>query len=66
MNVAEAAPPVHPVRTARQLFERLAAPDPITRLGALRAVQAQPKAAMSFGLWEKRDVIDLLILHGRV
>jgi hypothetical protein len=62
-----AAPPVtsQPVRTARQFFERLAAPDSVTRLSTLRAVQAQPRAALAFGLFEGRDVIDVLLLRSR-
>jgi len=49
------------IRTARELFESLRAPDIPTRLSSLKAVQAQPQAAVGFGTWQDLDLIDLLL-----
>ncbi|MBV8706746.1 MAG: HEAT repeat domain-containing protein [Acidobacteriaceae bacterium] len=51
------------IRTAAQFFGALAAPDPATRLTVVKAIQRQPAAALRFGLFEGRDVIDTLLLH---
>ncbi len=53
------------IRTAAQLFGALASADTATRLTAVKAIQRQPKAALQFGLFEGRDVIDALLLHSR-
>jgi HEAT repeat protein len=49
------------IRTARELFESLRAADIPTRLSSLKAVQAQPQAAVGFGTWQELDLIDLLL-----
>lgn len=51
------------IRTAAQFFGALAAPDPAIRLTVVKAIQRQPAAALRFGLFEGRDVIDMLLLH---
>ncbi|HEX8013081.1 MAG TPA: HEAT repeat domain-containing protein [Casimicrobiaceae bacterium] len=55
------APAARQIRSARDLHAALNAPDPATRLGALKAVRAQPQAALAFGLLDGRDAIDLLL-----
>src|SRR3984957_16677979 len=50
-----------PIRTARELFESLRAADLPTRLSSLKAVQAQPQAAVNFGTWQEVDLIDVLL-----
>ena len=49
------------IRTARELFESLRAADLPTRLSTLKAVQAQPQAAVNFGTWQEVDLIDVLL-----
>jgi len=49
------------LRTARALFEALAAAAAPTRLSALQAVRLSPATALSFGLYDGRDVIDVLL-----
>jgi hypothetical protein len=51
------------LRTARALFEELTSPDSSRRLAALQAVQLSPTAALRFGLHERRDVVDILLLQ---
>jgi hypothetical protein len=51
----------HAIRTARELFESLRAADLPTRLSSLKAVQAQPQAAVNFGTWQELDLIDVLL-----
>ena len=51
------------IRTAAELFDALASPSPITRLTAVRAIQKQPAAALKFGLFKGRDVIDGLLTY---
>jgi HEAT repeat protein len=41
--------------------EALTSVDPGTRFDALRAIQAQPHAALAFGIYKGRDVIDILL-----
>lgn len=53
------------IRTAAQFFSALASPDPATRLTIVKAIQRQPAAALQFGLFEGRDVIDMLLLHSK-
>lgn len=54
------------VQTARELHESLCAPDPITRLRVLKAVAAQPKLSLDFGLHEGRDVIAVLLERAEI
>jgi hypothetical protein len=49
------------VRSARELFEALESRDGAIRLAALQAVHKAPETALSFGLYAKRDVIDVLL-----
>jgi len=49
------------VHNVRELFELLRAPHPASRVMALKAIQAQPTAALSFGVSQGMDVIDVLI-----
>ena len=49
------------VRSARELFAALESPEGVTRLAALRAVQEAPDTALSFGPFEQRDLIDVLL-----
>jgi len=49
------------VRSARELFGALESPDGMIRLAALQAVQSAPETSFSFGLYEKRDLIDVLL-----
>jgi hypothetical protein len=49
------------VRCARELFEALESPDGTIRLSALHAVQNVPEAALSFGPYTKRDLVDVLL-----
>jgi len=49
------------IRSARELFESLRAADIPTRLISLKAVQAQPQAAVGFGTWQELDLIDVLV-----
>lgn len=51
------------IRTAAELFDALASPSPVTRLTAVRAIQKQPAAALKFGLFKGRDVIDGLLAY---
>lgn len=53
------------IRAAAQLFGALASADTATRLKAVKAIQAQPKIALQFGLFEGRDVIDALLFYSR-
>jgi len=53
------------VRNVRELFEMLRSAHPATRVTALRAIQARPAAALSFGLSQGRDVIDVLISESK-
>ena len=55
-----AGPPLH-VRSARDLFQALESGDGTIRLAALQAVQQAPDTALSFGLCENRDVLDVLL-----
>jgi hypothetical protein len=55
------AVPSFQVRTARELFEALESPDGAIRLAALQAVQQAPSTALSFGLYAKRDLVDVLV-----
>ena len=57
----ETAPPQLCLRTARALFEALAGAAAPTRLSALQAVRLSPATAISFGLYDGRDVIDVLL-----
>jgi HEAT repeat protein len=51
------------IRTAAELFDALASPDPITRLTVVKAIQKQPAAALKLGLFKGRDVIDGLLAY---
>jgi HEAT repeat protein len=51
----------HAIRTARELFDSLRAGDLPTRLSSLKAVQAQPQAAVNFGTWQELDLIAVLL-----
>ena len=53
------------ITSAAQLHAALTAPDPDTRLGTLEAVVADPKAALGFGLYADRDIIDVLLEQAR-
>src|SRR5215467_11321676 len=53
------------VRSIQELFEMLRAPHPAMRLTALKAIQAQPAAALSFGVSHGLDVIDVLISESK-
>ena len=53
------------ITSAAQLHAALTAPDAETRLGTLEAVVADPKAALAFGLYADRDVIDVLLEQAR-
>lgn len=53
------------ITSAAQLHAALAAPDADTRLGTLEAVVADPKAALGFGLYADRDIIDVLLEQAR-
>jgi hypothetical protein len=53
------------VRNARELFELLRAPHPAMRVTALKAIQAQPAVALSFGVSQGLDVIDVLISESK-
>ena len=55
----------HAVRNARELFEMLRAPHAPMRVTALKAIQAQPAAALSFGVSQGLDVIDVLISESK-
>ncbi len=55
-----ASPRFH-VRSARELFDALESSDGVIRLAALQAVQSAPDTALSFGLCEKRDLVDVLL-----
>ena len=57
----QAAAPPPPVRSARDLFQALESGDVKTRLAALQAVQRAPETALSFGLCDNRDVLDVLL-----
>jgi len=50
-----------PIRGIRGLVEALTAADLPNRISALNAIQAQPQAALAFGLLDGQDVIDILI-----
>ncbi|AXC11917.1 hypothetical protein ACPOL_2601 [Acidisarcina polymorpha] len=54
------APP-RQIRNIQGLVGALTAADPATRFDALRAIQAQPQAALAFGTYKGRDVIDILL-----
>jgi len=58
---AQQAAPPPPVRSARDLFQALESGDVKTRLAALQAVQRAPETALSFGLCDNRDVLDVLL-----
>lgn len=49
------------VRCARELFEALESLDGTIRLAALDAVQNAPETALSFGRYEGRDLVDVLL-----
>jgi hypothetical protein len=49
------------IGSAAQLHAALTSPDPATRLGTLEAVVADPTAALAFGLYAERDVVDVLL-----
>src|SRR5215472_4101988 len=53
------------VRNVRELFEMLRSAHPATRVTALQAIQAQPSAALSFGVSQGLDVIDVLISESK-
>ena len=57
----QGATPSFQVRSARELFEALESPDGWIRLAALQAVQQAPETALSFGLHDKRDLLDVLL-----
>jgi hypothetical protein len=57
----ETVPPQLCLRSARALFEALAAGAAPVRLSALQAVRFSPVTALSFGLYDGRDVIDVLL-----
>jgi HEAT repeat protein len=52
---------VSTIRNLRELEEALTAADATLRLDALKAIQTQPQAALAFGIYKGRDVIDLLL-----
>lgn len=54
------------IRNIRELFDALRAPHPATRVTALKAIQEQRQAALSFGVSEGVDVIDVLISQSRL
>ncbi len=58
---AEAAETPVRVRSARELFQKLRAQDDPVRFSVLDAVRLSPEAALSFGLFEGCDVIDVLL-----
>lgn len=60
-EAAQHAAPPPPVRSARDLFQALESGDVKTRLAALQAVQRAPETALSFGLCDNRDVLDVLL-----
>ena len=51
------------IRSARELREALTTREPARRLGALKAIGAQPAVARALGLHEGQDVVDLLVAH---
>jgi hypothetical protein len=53
------------ITSAAQLHAALTAPDADTRLGTLEAVVADPRAALGFGLYADRDIIDVLLEQAR-
>jgi hypothetical protein len=57
----EGQSPPRRIRTLLELEEALRAADVALRLDALKAVQTQPKAALAFGVYKGRDVIDILL-----
>src|SRR5947209_5151142 len=57
----QASGPQFQVRCARELFEALESRDGPVRLAALDAVQNAPETALSFGPYEGRDLIDVLL-----
>src|SRR5438477_7480994 len=57
----QAAQPQFHVRSARELFQALESPDGAIRLAALHAVQNAPETALSFGPYEQRDLVDVLL-----
>lgn len=68
---AEAAETPVRVRSARELFRKLSAADDPARFSVLDAVRLSPEAALSFGIFEGRDVIDVLLqnadqVHGHM
>ncbi|MBV8070140.1 MAG: HEAT repeat domain-containing protein [Acidobacteriaceae bacterium] len=60
-SAAAASPPPRAIRSARSLVEALRAPDAFERVEVLRAIQKEPRVALSFGIFEGQDVIDALI-----
>jgi hypothetical protein len=57
----EQEPAPRAIRNVRELFEMLRATQPASRIEALKAIQARPAAALSFGVSQGMDVIDVLI-----
>ena len=49
------------ISTIKDLFASLIAPDAATRFETLQAIQTQPQAALSFGVYQGHDVIDVLL-----
>jgi len=49
------------VRCARELFEALESAEGAIRLAALHALQNAPETALSFGPYEERDLVDVLL-----
>jgi HEAT repeat protein len=57
----EGQSPPRRIRNLLELEEALRAADVALRLDALKAIQTQPKAALAFGVYQGRDVIDILL-----
>ena len=57
----QGAQPQFHVRSARELFASLESLEGVIRLAALRAVQEAPETALSFGSFQERDLIDVLL-----
>jgi hypothetical protein len=57
----EGQSPTRRIRNILELVEALTATDVALRLDALKAIQTQPKAALAFGVYKGRDVIDMLL-----
>ncbi len=53
------------IRNIRALFAALRASDPALRMGALEGIRTQPQVALSFGVFENSDVIDVLVAESQ-